>query len=98
MTPDLTALRERATAGAAPDAVAALEDCIAAARSIANANTFTRTHFDTAAETARQVDAQHAAGGLFPPLAGRAVSVKDLFDMQGEVTTAGSTALARREP
>jgi amidase/aspartyl-tRNA(Asn)/glutamyl-tRNA(Gln) amidotransferase subunit A len=33
-----------------------------------------------------------------PPLAGLAVTVKDLFDVQGEVTAAGSTVLADRPP
>ena len=96
MTPDLTGLREHASPGILPSAMAALEVCIEAARGVANAHSFTRTHFDSAAETARQVDAQHAAGRPLPPLAGRAVSIKDLFDMQGDVTTAGSTVLARR--
>jgi aspartyl-tRNA(Asn)/glutamyl-tRNA(Gln) amidotransferase subunit A len=98
MTPDITGLRERALAGGAPGAVAALEACIAAARGPANARTFTRTHFDSATETARRVDAEQAGGGALPPLAGLAISIKDLFDMQGEVTTAGSTVLAGRPP
>ena len=83
MTPDLTGLRERSSASALLDA------CTAAARSSANRHTFIRTSFDTAAATAREVDALRAAGAPVPPLAGLAVSVKDLFDVQGEVTTAG---------
>ncbi|HEY4069103.1 MAG TPA: amidase [Burkholderiaceae bacterium] len=98
MTLDLTGLRERATSSGAPGALAALDACLEAARGPANTHSFTTTHFEAAAAAARQVDARHAAGAPLPPLAGLAVSVKDLFDMQGEVTTAGSTALARRPP
>jgi amidase/aspartyl-tRNA(Asn)/glutamyl-tRNA(Gln) amidotransferase subunit A len=92
MTPDLTGIRERSSASAS------LDICIAAARSSANRHTFIRTSFDAATATARQVDALRAAGAPVPPLAGLAVSVKDLFDVQGEVTTAGSTVLANNAP
>ena len=92
MTPDLTGLRER------PSASALLDACIAAARTSANQHTFTSTSFDTAAATARGIDTRRAAGQPLPPLAGLAVSVKDLFDMQGVVTAAGSTVLANRPP
>jgi aspartyl-tRNA(Asn)/glutamyl-tRNA(Gln) amidotransferase subunit A len=54
-------------------------------------NAFLATRFDAAAAEA----AQAAAG---TPLAGLAVSIKDLFDLQGEVTTAGSLALAGEAP
>ena len=92
MTPDLTGLREHSRASASLDA------CIAAARSSANEHTFIRTSFDAALATARTVDARRDAGGAAPPLAGLAVTVKDLFDVQGEVTAAGSTVLADRPP
>lgn len=92
MTNDLTGQRERASA---TDSLAA---CLAAARSPANQHTFTRTLFDSAQAAARGVDALRTRGEPVPPLAGLAMSVKDLFDMQGEVTTAGSTVLAAREP
>ncbi|MEP7298205.1 MAG: amidase [Burkholderiales bacterium] len=92
MTPDLTGLRKL------PTATEAVHASIAAARSDANRHTFTRTSFDTALATAREVDARRAADGALPPLAGLVVSIKDLFDVQGEVTTAGSTVLAGRPP
>ena len=92
MTPDLTGLREH------PSASVLLDACIAAARTSANQHTFTSTSFDTAAATARDIDTRRAAGQPLPLLAGLAVSVKDLFDMQGVVTTAGSTVLANRAP
>jgi aspartyl-tRNA(Asn)/glutamyl-tRNA(Gln) amidotransferase subunit A len=92
MTLDLTGSPERCHASALLDA------CIAAARSPANRHTFLHTSFDLATATARDVDARRAAGAVVPPLAGMAVSVKDLFDVRGEVTTAGSTVLADRAP
>ena len=67
-----------------------------AAESSANQHSYVR-RFDAVAEAAaRAVDAQHRAGAPLPPLAGLAVSVKDLFDVQGFVTTAGSRVLAHR--
>ncbi len=92
MTPDLTGRHSR------PSASALLDACIGAARSDLNPHTFVRTSFDAAAAVARRMDALHAANATLPPLAGRAVSIKDLFDVQGEVTTAGSTVLADRAP
>src|SRR6185436_12518234 len=38
-------------------------------------------------------DAQCAAGAPLPPLAGLAVSIKDLFDVEGQETTAGSIVM-----
>ena len=92
MTPDLTGVRDR------PPAEALLERCIAAAQNSANRHTFIRTSFDAALATARTVDALRAGAATVPPLAGLAVSVKDLFDIQGEVTTAASTVLAHNPP
>jgi aspartyl-tRNA(Asn)/glutamyl-tRNA(Gln) amidotransferase subunit A len=86
MMPDLTR----------PTATARLEACISAACAPANRHTFIRTKFDAALAVAREVDARRADGAALPPLAGLAVSVKDLFDVQGEVTTAGSTLFATR--
>ena len=60
---------------------------MAAARAPACAHAFTRTLF----EEARAVAARPGVERL--PLAGLAVSVKDLFDLQGQPTLAGSTAL-----
>jgi aspartyl-tRNA(Asn)/glutamyl-tRNA(Gln) amidotransferase subunit A len=60
----------------------------AAAESSACRHAFLETRFDEAA-------AEPARSG---PLAGWPVSIKDLFDIQGMVTTAGSTALADAAP
>ena len=92
MTNDLTG------SGAHFSASALLDQCIWSAKSAANEHVFTRTLFDSASAAARAVDSQRAAGQPVPVLAGLAVSVKDLFDMQGEVTTAGSTVLAGNAP
>lgn len=92
MTPDLTGLRERTSASAL------LDDCIEAARSEANRHTFLHTSFDSARVCARAIDALRDAGAAVPALGGLAISVKDLFDVQGEVTTAGSTVLAKNAP
>lgn len=58
------------------------------------------THVD-AAQVRAAADAHdrlRAAGTVLSPLAGIPVSVKDLFDVAGEVTRAGSTALAQAAP
>lgn len=47
---------------------------------------------------ARAVDAMRAAGMAALPLAGIPISVKDLFDVAGEVTRAGSVVLADAAP
>ncbi|MGE5117390.1 MAG: amidase [Betaproteobacteria bacterium] len=55
--------------------------------------------FDTQARAeAVGIDLRRRAGAPLPPLAGLAVSVKALFDVQGEVTTAGSRVLADAPP
>jgi aspartyl-tRNA(Asn)/glutamyl-tRNA(Gln) amidotransferase subunit A len=57
-------------------------------------------HVDHAAalQAARASDAQRAAGNVPSPLAGLPISIKDLFDVRGQVTTAGSTALVGTAP
>ncbi|MGO4326130.1 amidase [Cupriavidus sp. 2TAF22] len=54
--------------------------------------------FDTAAETARAADAAAQAGQPLHPLAGLPVSVKDLFDVTGQTTRAGSPVRADAAP
>ena len=95
MTPDLIATRERIHRG---DTRAALEmvESLAQAHSAANRSTYTALSTDVATEAAAHADAARAAGAPLPLLAGLAISIKDLFDVAGEVTAAGSTALANR--
>jgi aspartyl-tRNA(Asn)/glutamyl-tRNA(Gln) amidotransferase subunit A len=79
--PDLHSTRERLRQGQAQVA-----DEIAAARAAVTEHAFLKTRFDAALDEARRVPAD-------APLAGLPVSIKDLFDFAGEVTTAGSIAL-----
>jgi aspartyl-tRNA(Asn)/glutamyl-tRNA(Gln) amidotransferase subunit A len=87
MQPDLIASRDNVRSGATTPA-AVLEQCIAAASAPLNTHSFTRTLFDSARAEAARPGVQHL------PLAGLAVSVKDLFDIAGQATPAGSTVLA----
>jgi aspartyl-tRNA(Asn)/glutamyl-tRNA(Gln) amidotransferase subunit A len=71
-------------AATSTSARAALEACIAAA----TPHTFVRRFDD---EARRSADAQDRSGQVLP-LAGLAVSIKDLFDVQGWPTTAASAS------
>ena len=97
MSPDLTSSRAQIAARHVR-AGDALEASIAFAQSEANRHTYIRLDAAVARATAAQVDALFDAGAPLPPLAGLAVSVKDLFDVQGEVSAAGSTVLAGAPP
>jgi len=55
---------------------------------------FTRVYPEQARLAAETADAQHRLGMELPSLAGVPISVKDLFDVKGEPTTAGSRVLA----
>lgn len=54
---------------------------------------FTRLYPDGARAAAIHADAMHSAGVSLSPLAGLPVSIKDLLDVFGETTLAGSTVL-----
>ncbi len=87
---DIAAGRQRAQA--------ALDAAQERAAASANRHTFLR-RFDASARAAAQaIDLLHAAGAPLPPLAGLAVSVKDLFDVAGFPTTAGSRSLHDAAP
>ncbi len=79
-------------------AVALLERSIAAADSPLCQHAFIRRFDHQAAVAAAAVDEARAAMVPLPPLAGLAVSVKDLFDVAGWPTTAGSAAMADEPP
>ena len=64
---------------------------IAAARSPLCANVFSQTFFDEARWAAAETPST-------TPLAGLAISVKDLFDIKGLPTAAGSSVLAGAAP
>ena len=87
MFSDLTDTRARLRAGTT-SASAEIERCIDAAQAPSNRHSFVRTSLDTARTTSVQ------AGVVDRPLAGLAVSIKDLFDIAGQPTPAGSTVLA----
>ncbi len=57
---------------------------------------FTRVYADAALAQADAIDELRANGVELTPLAGLPISIKDLFDVAGEPTTAGSRACARR--
>ncbi|MEZ5663051.1 MAG: AtzE family amidohydrolase [Burkholderiaceae bacterium] len=68
-----------------------LEDCIARIEATEpTVNAFTGTRFETARAQALQVDAKRQRGEPLGPLAGVPFAVKNLFDVAGEVTLAGS--------
>lgn len=72
-------------------ATEALQTCIARVEATdGQVNAFTGRSFDRARAEARAVDARRARGEALPPLAGVPYAVKNLFDVQGEVTLAGS--------
>ena len=87
---DLIATREQLGRGLA-DAAEEFDRALAIARSPACDKAFLRTLADEA-----HAASSAAAAGL--PLAGLPVSVKDLFDVQGQVTAAGSLVLADAPP
>jgi aspartyl-tRNA(Asn)/glutamyl-tRNA(Gln) amidotransferase subunit A len=60
--------------------------------------TFTKVYGDTARVAADAQDRLRAAGYVASPLAGLPVSIKDLFDVAGEGTLAGSKALDDTPP
>jgi aspartyl-tRNA(Asn)/glutamyl-tRNA(Gln) amidotransferase subunit A len=91
MIDDLHSTRARLRAGLT-DAPAELERAIAIAQSPACQHVFLQTRFEAArAEAGRP-------GQVERPLAGLAVSIKDLFDTRGETTAAGSVVLADAAP
>ena len=75
-----------------------IEDCLARAESSAAAHVFTRLYPQAARLAARHADASHAAGLTTGPLAGVPVTIKDLYDVAGETTTAGTTVFAGDAP
>ncbi|WP_309626930.1 amidase family protein, partial [Methylibium sp.] len=93
MTHDLIGRRGAMLAGeTSADAEMALS--LAHATGPTGRHAFLRLDANLGKSTAAAVDAARSAGAPLPPLAGLAISVKDLFDIAGQVTTAGARALA----
>ena len=95
--PDLWAARD-AVAAATASAAGLLADSLHAAGQAACAHAFIRRFDGAARAAAAAVDGLQAQGAPLPPLAGLAVSVKDLFDVAGQPSTGGSAALADAPP
>ena len=51
---------------------------------------------DSARAAADAADARARDGRLLGPLDGAVITIKDLFDVEGEITRAGSAMLAKR--
>ena len=88
---DLHHTRQQIRSGQS-SAEAELDRCISVAEAPASSHVFLQTMFDTARAAA--ADPANARR----PLVGLTVSIKDLFDVAGQVTRAGSTVLAGAAP
>jgi aspartyl-tRNA(Asn)/glutamyl-tRNA(Gln) amidotransferase subunit A len=77
-----------------------VEECLARISDAAGEGerTFLKTHAAQALAAADFFDRQRASGIGLPPFAGIPISVKDLFDVAGDVTTAGSRILRDAAP
>ena len=93
----ISALRERIARGELSHE-ALVEQVLDAAAQPAAAHVFTRLYADAARAAARHADAARKAGIELGPLAGLPVSVKDLYDVAGETTMAGSAVCAGEPP
>ena len=90
----------RVLAAGTTTSVQLAEDCLARAADPAGEGARVFIALDPAKVRAQATasDALRRHGIVASPLAGVPVSVKDLWDVAGEVTTAGSRALADRPP
>ncbi|KTT26777.1 amidase family protein, partial [Pseudacidovorax intermedius] len=95
--PPLAELRQRIAAGALTHE-ALIEQVLDGASAPEAAHVFTRLYPEAARAAARHADAMQAAGVPLPPLAGLPVSVKDLYDVAGETTLAGSVVCEGEAP
>ncbi len=76
------------------------EDCLAAidAADAQTAKAYISVDRESARSQAEAQDALRAAGAAPSPWAGIPISIKDLFDLEGQVTTAGSKVMADQGP
>ena len=94
--PSIAALRGRmAREGVSHEQLVA--QAIEGAAAPAAQHVFTRLYAEGALAAARHADAAQRAGIALPALAGLPVSIKDLYDVAGEATLAGSI-VCRDEP
>ena len=64
----------------------------------AKVNAFTTPCFERAVQEAKAIDQRRTRGDTLPPLAGVPYAVKNLYDIQGTVTLAGSTVNQTNPP
>jgi amidase/aspartyl-tRNA(Asn)/glutamyl-tRNA(Gln) amidotransferase subunit A len=96
-TRDLSALAHELRAGRTR-AREEIERSLEAADSAAARHAYVRRFDAQARASADAIDALQRADVPLPPLAGLALSVKDLFDVAGQPTSAGSRVLGRAPP
>lgn len=77
---------------------ARLEQALARLDARADGAIFTRLYADSARSAADAADLRAASGQSLGPLDGLIVTIKDLFDVAGETTTAGSAILRGAPP
>jgi aspartyl-tRNA(Asn)/glutamyl-tRNA(Gln) amidotransferase subunit A len=96
----LTLARSARVLAAGKSSRSLVEECLARIADPAGegSRVFLKIHAEAARAAADQVDALRARGAAPSRFAGIPVSVKDLFDLAGDVTTAGSVALADAAP
>lgn len=75
-----------------------VEECLANAAAASTRVAFTALHEARARAESDRIDAMRRSGAATPAFAGIPISIKDLFDEAGEVTTAGSRILAEAPP
>jgi aspartyl-tRNA(Asn)/glutamyl-tRNA(Gln) amidotransferase subunit A len=79
-------------------AESALNRVLEMARQPAARHVYTRLYVEASRMAARHSDQAHQLGVQAGPLSGVLVSIKDLYDVAGEVTLAGTKALADNAP
>jgi amidase/aspartyl-tRNA(Asn)/glutamyl-tRNA(Gln) amidotransferase subunit A len=98
ITQDLSSAVAQVSSGARC-ALDLMSAALAASRHTSNSHTYVRRCDEAACiEAARAIDDRRARTGSVPALAGLSVSVKDLYDVAGHPTTAGSKVLADAPP
>ncbi|WP_186418767.1 amidase [Bosea sp. CS1GBMeth4] len=99
MSRTLTELQEALATGSATS-IALTEDALAGAQASngEGARVFTRLYAERALKAARASDALRQAGFPRSPIEGLPISIKDLFDVAGDITMAGSVALDDAPP
>jgi aspartyl-tRNA(Asn)/glutamyl-tRNA(Gln) amidotransferase subunit A len=93
-----TQVNPKSIAAGTLSATAALQQALVVAASPACEHVFIRRFENSAQVAATAIDAARAAGLPLPLLAGLPVSIKDLFDVAGQPTTAASRAMASAPP